>query len=159
MTACAELVHLAGMERFLPTAAMTSCPWKNRFWSWLVTTVTEDGMTKADGRWGAAILSDWTTATRCCWSGDGGRSANAAWLTLTSVSHTHDITQTQTVAQIKSCHYSLPSPQISTLLTSIEAGSILVCYSKGPVDLEIDRVERIDSTRLKIDRLDQSTRL
>ena len=28
-----------------------------------------------------------------------------------------------------------------------------------PVDLEIDRVERIDSTRLKIDRLDRSTRL
>jgi len=27
------------------------------------------------------------------------------------------------------------------------------------VDLEIDRVERIDSTRLKIDRLDRSTRL
>jgi len=28
-----------------------------------------------------------------------------------------------------------------------------------PIDLEIDRVERIDSTRLKIDRLDRSTRL
>jgi len=28
-----------------------------------------------------------------------------------------------------------------------------------PADLEIDRVERIDSTRLKIDRLDRSTRL
>jgi len=27
------------------------------------------------------------------------------------------------------------------------------------LDLEIDRVERIDSTRLKIDRLDRSTRL
>jgi len=33
---------------------------------------------------------------------------------------------------------------------------------RGPgaqLDLEIDRVERIDSTRLKIDRLDRSTRL
>jgi len=29
----------------------------------------------------------------------------------------------------------------------------------SPLDLEIDRVERIDSTRLKIDRLDRSTRL
>jgi len=53
-------------------------------------------------------------------------------------------------------------PPLANKVENIDHGQVsmgCIQVSLPWVDLEIDRVERIDSTRLKIDRLDRSTRL
>jgi len=101
-------IHLAGVTVLL-AAPMTSCLWKNKLGSGLVTTAMADGRLLARmnaGRWGElrwdelrwdelAVTDEevWssslTTATVCCWSRACHSTDAAASVTLASITGSH----------------------------------------------------------------------